>query len=101
MAGVDQRLEVGQVSVLGRDPGVVADVVAEVVQRARVDRRQPQGVHVQGGIGPAQVVEPRHDPGQVADAVAVRIGEAARVDLVDDGAFPPSVPRGAAHGARF
>ena len=35
------------------------------------------------------IVEPRGDPGQVADAVAVGVGEAARIDLVDGGAAPP------------
>ena len=80
----DQRIEVGQGAVVGRDVGVVADVVPEVVLRARIDRGEPDGVDVEGRIGPAQVVEPCANAGKVADAVAVRIGEAARVDLVDD-----------------
>ena len=36
----------------------------------------------------------REDPAQVADAVAVRVGEAARVDLVDDPAPPVRVASG-------
>jgi len=35
------------------------------------------------------MLQPRGDAGQVADAVAVAVGEAARVDLVDDAAAPP------------
>ena len=37
----------------------------------------------------AQVGQARGDAGQVADAVAVAVGEAADVDLVDDGVAPP------------
>jgi hypothetical protein len=66
---------------------VVADVVAVVVHRRRVDRRQPQHVHPEV----LQVVQPRAQAGEVADAVTVAVGEAARVDLVDDGAAPPRV----------
>ena len=80
----DQRVEVVERPELGRDARVVGDVVAEVGERARVDRAQPDRVHAQGGIGPAQVVEAAEDAGEVADAVAVRIGEGARVDLVED-----------------
>ena len=40
----------------------------------------------------AEVVEVLDDAGQVADAVAVRVREAPRVDLVDDAALPPVVP---------
>ena len=37
----------------------------------------------------AQVVELGGHAGEVADAVAVAVGEAARVDLVEDGLLPP------------
>jgi hypothetical protein len=37
------------------------------------------------------VIEVVDDPLEVADAVAVRIGEAPRVDLVDDATLPPVV----------
>src|SRR5262249_28123973 len=36
-----------------------------------------------------QIAELRRDPRQVADAVAVGVGEAAHVDLVEDGVAPP------------
>jgi hypothetical protein len=35
------------------------------------------------------VVEPVDDPGQVADAVAVRVGERARIELIQDSFAPP------------
>ena len=97
VAGTDQRVEVAERPELGGDAHVVGDVVAEVGERARVDRAQPDRVDAQGGIGPAQVVEVGEDAGQVPDAIAVRVGERARVDLVEDGSLPPSV----AHEAGF
>jgi hypothetical protein len=80
-----QRVEVGQRAERRLDVLVVADVVAGVVLRRPVDRGQPDDVDAQLG----QVVEPAGDAGQVADPVTVRVGEAARVDLVDDCALPP------------
>ncbi len=71
------------------DIGVVGDVVSEVGHRRRIERRDPDGVDAQ----PGQVVEPRGDPLQVTDPVAVRIGERTGVDLVDDGGLPPSGSR--------
>src|SRR5690606_32527857 len=41
------------------------------------------------GAERGDVVEPLDDPADVADAVAVRVRERARVDLVDDGGPPP------------
>jgi len=38
------------------------------------------------------VVETVDDPAQIADAVAVRVGVGARVDLVEDAFLPPPIP---------
>ena len=64
---------------------VVADVVAVVVHRGGVDRRQPQHVDAE----PLQVVQARRYAGDVAHTVAVAVRERAWVDLIDDGALPP------------
>ena len=64
---------------------VVADVVAVVVHRRAVDRRQPDDVDTEL----LEVVEVLPDADEVADPVTGRVGEAARVDLVDDGRAPP------------
>jgi hypothetical protein len=64
---------------------VVGHVVAEVVHRRRVDRRKPEGIDAQ----PREMVEALLDPPQVAYAIAIRVLERARIDLVDDGVLPP------------
>src|SRR5918994_201449 len=64
---------------------VVRDVVAEVVHRRRIDRRQPEGVHAE----PREVIKPLLDPAEVAHAITVGVLERARVDLVDDRVLPP------------
>jgi hypothetical protein len=80
-----QRVEVGERPEQRVDVGVVGDVVAEVAHRRAVERRQPDRVDAE----PREVPQPRRDPGEIADPVAVRVGERARVDLVDDGGLPP------------
>ena len=78
------------------DRAVVGDVVARVGQRRRVPGVEPEGVDAEV----AQVRQPRADAGEVADPVAVRVGEAADVDLVDDGVAPPAaVATGSSAGA--
>ena len=44
------------------------------------------------------MVEPVDEAGQVADPVAVAVGERARVDLVDHGGAPPVVGPGGCGG---
>ena len=67
------------------DVAVVRDVVAEVRHRRAEHRREPDRVDAEI----AQVGKTLGDAGQIAHAVAVAVGEGARVDLVDDGAPPP------------
>ncbi len=83
---LDQRPGVRQRAEDRVDVPVVGDVVPEVGHRRGVERRQPDGVHAQ----PGQVVEPAAYPEQVTDAVAVAVGEAAHVDLVDHRVPPPA-----------
>ena len=74
------------------DAAVVADVVAAVGERRGVPGSDPQGVDAER----LQVGEPGQQAGEVAVAVAVPVGEAARVHLVGDGLAPPwaTHPRG-------
>jgi hypothetical protein len=81
----DQLVEVVERAEDGIDVAVVGDIVAGILLRRGHERRQPQRVDAELG----QVVEVRRDAPQIADAVAVRIREGARVDLVDHGRAPP------------
>ena len=90
-----QGVEVVEGAQAGVDVPVVGDVVAAVGEFGGVEGAQPQGVHAQRG----EVVRRRVMPSQVAEAVAVGVGEAAGVDLVDDGLPPPvGVPGGEVGG---
>ena len=80
-----QRVRVGQRPEDRLDVAVVAHVVARVGHRRRVERADPHGVDTQF----AQVRQARADPGQITDPVAVGVGEAPRIDLVDHGRAPP------------
>ncbi len=80
----DESVEAVEVTQLGRDRAVVGHVVPHVGEGRRVDRREPERVDSEVH----EVVEPRLDAGQIADPVAVRVLERARIDLVDDGVVP-------------
>jgi hypothetical protein len=67
------------------DVRVVAYVIAEVRHRRRVEGREPEGVDAQIH----EMVEAGGDSGQVAHPVPVRVGEGARIDLVDHAGAPP------------
>src|SRR4051812_14859893 len=81
----EERVEVVERAEDRVDVAVVGDVVAEVGHRRAVERRQPDRLDAER----LEVVETRRDPPQVADAIAVGVGERARVDLVDRPALPP------------
>ncbi len=86
-----QRVEVVEGAEARVDVPVVGDVVAAVGEFGGVERAEPQGVHTQCG----EVVQPPGDASQVTEPVTVGVGEAAGVDLVDDGLAPPvRVPGG-------
>lgn len=81
----EQPVEVVQRTEERVDVLVVADVVAVVGVRGGIDRGQPQHVDIQLG----QVVQMLDDARQITDAVGVRVGEAARIDLVYHRVLPP------------
>ena len=80
-----ERFEVLEVAEEGVDVAVVGDVVSGVVLRRDVEGGEPHRVDAEGG----EVGETLGDAGQVTDAVAVAVGPAAWVDLVDHGVAPP------------
>ena len=95
-ASRDQRVEAGQVAEERVDVARVGHVVAVVGHRGGVERGQPERVHAEQ----VQVAEPLADAGQVTHAVAVAVGEAADVDLVEDGGPPPRCAAALRPGSR-
>lgn len=83
--GGEHPVEVGQGAQRRVDGAVVGDVVARVEPRRPVAGGQPERVHAEVD----EVVQPGRQAGEVAEAVAVGVGEAARQDLVDDRVPPP------------
>src|SRR4029079_11601320 len=88
----DEAIEVGEGPEDRVDRVVIGDVVADIEAGRRVDRREPDRIDAERLLGPVlEVVELADQAGQVTDAVAVRVCERARIDLVDDAALPPVV----------
>ncbi len=81
----DQLLGLGQGAEHRVDVAVVGDVVAAVGHRRGVPGVEPQGVDAQLG----QVRKAGPHAGEITGPVAVAVGEAPRIDLVDDRAAPP------------
>ena len=81
----DQRVEIGERAEDRIDIAIIADVVAEILHRTGEERRDPDRIDAERG----DMVEPPGDTRKVADPVAIRIHEAARIDLVDRRAAPP------------
>ena len=75
---VEEAAELAEVAVRGIDAAVVGDVVALVAQRRRVEGQQPDRRDAEV----LEVVELAGQPAEVADAVAVAVGEGAHVQLV-------------------
>src|SRR5580698_6648310 len=82
-----ENVEVGKGAIHWIDILVVGYIVAEVELRGWTARCDPDGVDAQL----MQVVEPGCNPAQVAEAVVVAVGKAARIYLVDDGMLPPGL----------
>ena len=81
----DEAAEVAHVAVGRIDRAVVGDVVAVVAQRRGIEGQEPDRVDAEA----LDVVEPLHQAGEIADAVAVGIVEGLDVQLVDDGVLVP------------
>jgi hypothetical protein len=87
-----------QVAKQGIDATIVGHVVAKIGHRREIEGARPDGVDAQGRFGAArvelrrtvvQIVQPVDDALQGADAVAGRVLESARIDLIDHAPLPP------------
>ena len=76
----NQRLEVFHRAEARGDRAIVGDVVAIIALRRREERREPQEIDAEF----SEVVESVPDAVEIAPAIAVRILERLRVNLIDD-----------------
>ncbi len=86
VSGLKERVEIGERAEQRMDGAVIADVVTKVPHRRGKDGRDPDRVDPQ----PRQMVKSSRNPVEIADAVAVRVLERPRIDLVDHSRPPPS-----------
>ena len=85
MGARDQPVEILQRPEHRVDIAIVSDIIAIIIHGRGKERREPDRIHAER----RDMVEPLYDARQVADAIAIRIEEAARIDLIDRRAFPP------------
>ena len=71
--------------------GVIGDVVSVVAERGREEWQQPQARHPQL----LQIIQLPQQAGKIADAVAIAVGKAAHVQLVEDRVLIPERVRSA------
>src|SRR6476469_683631 len=69
------------------DTAVIGNVVTEVSHRRGEEGRKPDCVDAQA----RNVIALAGDAGKVSDPVIVRVGKAARIDLVNCRALPPGI----------
>ena len=90
----DHRVEIVERAEDRVDPAVIGDVIAEVALRRGEEGRHPHAIDPEA----RDMVEVGGDPGKVADAVAIAVGKAARINLVDRRALPPRRLQGGRRG---
>lgn len=80
-----EPVEVPVSTIARRDPVIVIHIITGISERRHKTRIDPHRVDAQ----PLQVIQFLYYPGDVANAVAVGITEALRVNLVKDSLFEP------------
>ena len=90
LASCDEAPEILHRAEIGIDVAVVGDVVAVVAAGRGIERQQPQ----RGDAEILQIAELFGQPGKVADAVIVAVGEGLDVQLIDDGVLVPELVGG-------
>lgn len=84
----DEVVKVIVRSILFRDCVIIRDVISVIRTRGLVHRADPYQV----GTKALDIIQSGRDPIKVSYSIAVGVLETARIDLVDDGFFPPFSP---------
>ena len=77
-----ERLEFLQRAIARVDARVVRDVIPIVTERRGIHRLDPEAVDAE-----SRMVELGRQPDEVADAVAIAVGERLDMELIEDGVF--------------
>src|SRR5438105_15242958 len=85
LGSVSELNEITQGAERGIDGVVIGDVVAVVLARRLLKRHQPHG----GDAKSMQIIEPAHEPREIANTVPVRIHIGADGEAVDNGVLVP------------
>ena len=84
---LDEAAEILHRPEIGVDVAIIGDVVAVVAAGGGVERQQPQ----RGDAEILQIPQFLGQPGKVADAVIVAVGEGLDVELIDDRVLVPEL----------
>src|SRR5450432_678093 len=83
----EQRVEIDHRAEQRIDAGIIANVIAKILHRRRKYWREPDRINAKL----SEIGKPTDDARQIADAIAIAVLKRARVDLINDSGFPPSV----------
>ena len=81
----DEPVEILQRAEQRVNRAIILDIIAKILHRRFEERAEPDGVNAEI----CNVVEVRGNAVEIANAVAIGVGEGARVNLVNDRAAPP------------
>ena len=87
---VEQGVEIVHGTEVFHDIAIIADIVAVIVVGRFVHRVEPDHVNTQA----TDIVQFGDNALQVAYPIAIAVFEAARIDLIYDGLFPPGAAGG-------
>src|SRR6266436_8584689 len=82
-----QSVQVCQGSEERMDIGVIANIIAKIAHRRRIDGGEPESVNAE----PVQVVQLPHNTKKISHAVPIAIEKTAWVDLINHPRLPPGV----------
>src|SRR5256885_15359605 len=80
-----QGVQVRQGSEERMDIGVIANIIAKIGHRRRIDGREPDRVNAE----PAQIVQFAGDSREIPYPIAIAIEKTPRVDLINHTRLPP------------
>src|SRR5215475_15084500 len=89
MGGLEQRVEVRELSEQRVNVRIVGHVVAKIRHRRCEDWRNPDGIHAQL----YEVRQPLRNAAQVTDPVPVGVLKGAWIDLINNARLPPACHR--------